>query len=119
LERADDRREVGRARREGLVVHGLEAELLDILAGAFAGIARELGVLGVSATVVGFGFLSRGDLEEAGGEGWPRVLPGRQHREYLSYLNSAFTSSANRLMKVLPFCITTGIAAQPCWWRNR
>ena len=37
LQRADDRREVSRARRVGLVVDDLEAVLLRVLAGAVAG----------------------------------------------------------------------------------
>src|SRR5262249_22411713 len=46
LDRANDRREVGRARRVGFVVHDLEAILFDIVSAAIRSVARELGVLG-------------------------------------------------------------------------
>ena len=81
LNRADDRREVGRVRRVGLVVDDIEAVFLGVVAGAVGGVARELGVLGRNRHGLRLRILRRRDLEEALGERLFRRRTGRQHRE--------------------------------------
>ena len=63
-----------------------------------------------SATVVGFGFCAAAIWKKPSVKDCFGVGPVGSTEKYFGYLNSAFTSSANRLMKVLPFCMTTGIA---------
>ena len=63
LDGADDRREIGRGRRIGLVVDDLEAHLLRVLARAGSRILRELGV--GRGQRDGLQALALGELEEA------------------------------------------------------
>ena len=81
LQRANDRREVGRAGWEGLVVDNLESERLGVFASAFASVARELSVLGRQCDGLRLRILCRRNLEETLGERFPRLRPGRQHGE--------------------------------------
>ena len=81
LDGADDRREVGRVRRIGLVVDALEAVLFHVGPGAVGGVVREVGVLGRDRDGLRLRILRGRDLEEALGEGFLRRRAGRQHRE--------------------------------------
>src|SRR5581483_5492851 len=63
-----------------------------------------------SATVVGFGFCATATWKKPSVKDSLGVGPVGSTEKYFGYLNSALTSSANRLMNVLPLCITTGIA---------
>src|ERR1700733_3123039 len=63
------------------------------------------------ATVFGFGFCAAATWKN------PSVIvcfgfgpPVGIIEKYFGYLNLGFASSANRLMKTLPFCMTTGMA---------
>ncbi len=60
--------------------------------------------------MVGFGFCATAVWKKPSVKASLGCGPVGRTEKYFGYLNSAFTSSANRLMKVLPFCITTGIA---------
>ena len=84
-----DRREIGRAGREGLVVADLEAVFLRVLPRALAGVAREFGVLGGERQRLRLRILFRRDLEEPFGERFSRRLAGRQHREVFRVMELA------------------------------
>ncbi len=90
VDRPHDWRVVGRGRRVGLVVDDLETGVLGVLAGAFGGVARELGVAGDDRQSLRLRVLRRGDLEEALREAYRRVeATGRLHREIARVLKLA------------------------------
>ncbi len=63
-----------------------------------------------SATVFGFGFCATAVSKKPFVNDVFVFGPVGRIEKYFGYLNFAFTSSANRLMKVLPLRITIGIA---------
>src|SRR6516165_7144424 len=81
LDRANDRREVGRAWRVGFVVHDLEAILFDVVSAAIRSVARELGVLGCYRDRFRLWILRGCYLEEALTERFFWRRAGRQHGE--------------------------------------
>ena len=101
---------VGR-RRIGLVVDDLEAVLLGV---ARARPRRRCGrtprLRPTSATVSGFGFCAAATWKKPSVKDGLVFGPVGIIAKNFVYLNSVFTSSPNRMMKVLPFCMTTGMA---------
>ena len=77
----DDRGEIGRAWRIGLVVNELEPVLLDDVANALRGVSRELGILGEQSQGLRFRVGCQRNVEEWLGVGMLRVGPHREHRE--------------------------------------
>src|SRR5215470_10640275 len=63
-----------------------------------------------SATVVGFGFCALAIWKNPSVKAAFGLGPAGSTEKYFGYLNSAFASSANRLMNVFPFCMITGMA---------
>ena len=81
LDRAHDRREIGRRWRIALVVEDLEAGSLGVLARAFAGVLSKFGVRRRDRDRLRLWLLRFGHLEEAAREGWLRGRAVRDHRE--------------------------------------
>ncbi len=63
-----------------------------------------------SATVVGLGFCCNAIWKKPSVNDGLVFGPVGSTEKYFGYLNSWLASSANKLMKVLPFCMTTGMA---------
>ena len=83
LQGADDRREIGRVQRVGLVIDDLQTGFLGVLPRAVAAVARRLAVAGrdrdrLQPELV---LVRLDEIEKAPGDRAPRIGSDRQHRE--------------------------------------
>jgi hypothetical protein len=81
-----------------LIVNGLEPVLLDVIAGAVDGIARELGVLARYRDGLRFWSLRGCHLEETFAEGLSGRLPERQHRKVFYSMPSGHATLGPQLV---------------------
>ena len=103
LDRAHNRREIGRGRRIGLFVDDLESRCLRILMRAFAGVAAEFCVRHRNRDRLRLWLLHLRHLEEAAREGGLRCRAVRNHREIFRIVESLVHAGAEQAHEQLLF----------------